>query len=85
MPPKKDKNTRQASAEDDSNDGEAGGELVPNQGNTGPSSPFIPGISAEAVHGLMTLFSGMLRTEMVNWTEAGEDHRCTHQGCTHYH
>ena len=22
---------------------------------------------------------------MVNWTSAGEDHRCGHEGCTHYH
>ena len=22
---------------------------------------------------------------MVHWASAGEDHRCTHEGCTHYH
>ena len=22
---------------------------------------------------------------MANWTAAGDDHRCTHEGCTHYH
>ena len=22
---------------------------------------------------------------MVHWTSAGEDHRCSHEGCTHYH
>ena len=22
---------------------------------------------------------------VANWTSAGEDHRCTHHGCTHYH
>ena len=25
------------------------------------------------------------REAQENWASAGEDHRCTHDGCTHYH
>ncbi len=60
MPPKKDKK-RQPSAEDDSNDGETGGEMIP---STGPSTSLVPGFSAEQVNSLATYLSAMMNSRL---------------------
>ena len=68
MPPRKDKN-RQPSVENDEEEyGESGGEVVPSSSTPGPittgSSPFIPGFSTQQINGMMTIFGGLLTTEL---------------------
>ena len=68
MSPGQQNQNRQTSTESDSDNGETGGKMIPSTITPGPtttgSSPFVPGFSNEQITSLMTLFQGMLTTEL---------------------